>query len=106
MFSATTEAVGDAARSTLHVATEKAKHLPKVGCNGHTDNYIKLFLHPDKTKKGLRKTQGKKNNLNPVWKEEFTYENVSLDELKTARGLEVSVLKHNMLFKDDILGCL
>ena len=29
-----------------------------------------------------------------------------MGELKTARGLEVSVLKHNMLFKDNILGCL
>ena len=61
---------------------------------------------PDKTKNELRKSQVKKNNVNPVWDEEFTYENVSLDELKTARGLEVSVLKHNMLFKDDVLGCL
>ena len=106
MFSATTEEVGDATRGTLHVATEKAKHLPKVGCNGHTDNYIKLFLLPDKTKKGLRKTQVKNNNLNPIWEEEFTYENVSLGELKTARGLEVYVLKHNMLFQDDVLGFL
>ena len=104
MFCARTESVGDATRGTLHVATEKVKHLPKVGCSGHTNNYIKLFLLPKKTKKGLRKTQVKKNNLNPVWEEEFTYENISLGEQKTARGLEVSVLQHNMLFKDDVRG--
>ena len=106
MFSATTEAVGEVTRGTLCVAIERAKHLPNIGCNRHMDSFIRWFLLPDKTKNGIRKTQVKKNNLNPVWDEEFTYENVSLDELKTARGLEVSVLKHNMLFKDDVLGCL
>ena len=106
MFRATTETVGEVTWSTLRVAIERAKHLPNIGCNRHTDSFIRLFLLPDKTKNGVRKTQVKMNNLNPVWDEEFTYENVSLDELKTARGLEVSVLKHNMLFKDDVLGCL
>ena len=106
MFSATTEAVGEVTAGTLRVAIERAKHLPNIGCNSHTDSFIRLFLLPDKTKNGVHKTKVKKNNLNPVWDEEFTYENVSLDELKTARGLEVSVLKHNMLFKDDVLGCL
>ena len=106
MFSATKEAVGDVTRGTLHVATERAKHHPKVGCNGHTDSCIKLFFLPDKTKKGLRKTQAKRNFLNRVWEEEFTYEDVPLGELKTARGLEGTVVNHNILFKDDVLECL
>ena len=65
------------------------------------DSYIELILLPDKIKNGLRQTQAKKKLLNPVWGEEFTYEDVSLGEMKTARGWEFTLMNHNILFKDD-----
>ena len=60
-----------------------------------TDSAVKLHLLPNRKTSGKRKTGVLKNNLNPVWEERFTYEEVSLEELSRERVLEVSVWNYN-----------
>jgi hypothetical protein len=75
---------------TLVVDVKQAKELPAM--NGETaDSAVKLHLLPNRKSSGKRKTGVIKNNLNPVWEEKFTYENVSLEELLHERVLEISV---------------
>ena len=75
---------------TLLIDVKQAKELPAM--NGETaDSAVKLHLLPNRKSSGKRKTGVIKNNLNPVWEEKFTYENVSLEELSRERVLEISV---------------
>ena len=75
---------------TLVVDIKQAKELPAM--NGVTaDSAVKLHLLPNRKSSGKRKTGVIKNNLNPVWEEKFTYENVSIEELSRERVLEISV---------------
>ena len=106
MFNAATEQIDDKTRGTLHVAIDNASYLRNMGHIGKSDSYVKIYLLPDKSKKGLRRTHIKRNNLNPVWNEKFVYEHVTLEKLKTAHVLEIAVLNRNILSKDDVLGCL
>ena len=93
-------------RGTLHVAVVNARNLPSLGTTKQIDGYVKIYLLPDKSEKGLRKTDVKRNDLNPVWKEEFTYEGIIFGELRTVRVLEVTVMDCNMLSEDVFVGCL
>lgn len=99
MFNPVTEDVYNETRGTLHVTIENAKSY------GQTNSYVMLHLLPDKSKKGLRKTL-KKNDMNPVWDEEFTYKDVTLGELRMSRALEVVVLDHDIDSEDIFVGCL
>ncbi|KAJ3389188.1 hypothetical protein HDU84_009095 [Entophlyctis sp. JEL0112] len=61
---------------------ERAHNLKAVDDNGSADPYVKVYqmLHGKKTT--LHKTKVKRNNLNPVWEETFTFKtpptNISL----------------------------
>ena len=81
---------GSKQTGTLVVDVKQAKELPAM--NGETaDSAVKLHLLPNRKSSGKRKTGVIKNNLNPVWEEKFTYEDVSLEELSRERVLEISV---------------
>lgn len=101
MFSPVGETTG-----TLHIAIRKAKSLPNMDEVGVTDGYVKLYLLPDKTAKGKRKTAIIKNNLNPVWEEKFAYEKLSVKDLKMARVLEVTVWDYDRGSTNDFVGGL
>ena len=79
---------------TLVIDIKQAKELPAVDSDG-TSTLVKLHLLPNRKSSGKRKTGVIKNNLNPVWEEKFTYENVRLEELAQERVLEVSIWNHN-----------
>lgn len=71
------------------------------------DGLVKLFLLPDKSSKGKRKTAVVKSSLNPIWEETFMYEKVSLEELSSKRVLEITVWNNDKgSIKDEFVGGL
>ena len=71
---------------TLHVSVDQAKDFQEP-----VDSFVKLYLLPDKSSKGKRKTKIIKSSLNPNWDESFTFDGVKLDELSFEHALEVVV---------------
>lgn len=90
----------------LHVAVKDAKSLPNMDKKGQTDGFVKLYLLPEKNPKGKRKTAVIKDDLNPVWEEEFTFEKVSVDDLSTGRVLEVTVWDFDRASTNEFVGGL
>ncbi len=88
-------------KGTLHIHVKRAKNLPNMDEKGLTDGYVKLYLLPDKSSKGKRKTAVKHNNLNPTWDEKFTYDKV---ELSTERVLQVTVWDYDKTSSNDFVG--
>ena len=93
-------------KGTLHIAVKSARHLPNMDTKGLTDGFVKLYLLPDKSSKGKKKTTVIKNNLNPEWEESFAYEKVSLEDLRVARVLEVTVWDYDKGSSNDFVGGL
>ena len=91
---------------TLHMAVKQARDLPKMDDSGLADGFVKCYLLPDKSSAGKRKTGVVKNNLNPVWGEQFHYEKVVLDELSSERVLEVTVWDWDRGSSNDFIGGL
>ncbi|XKL66038.1 hypothetical protein PGB90_009458 [Kerria lacca] len=67
-----------------------------------SDPYVKVYLLPDKSKSGKRKTRVKKHTLNPIFDEVLKY-HVSLEELKS-RTLWLSVWHSDIFGRNDFLG--
>jgi Ca2+-dependent lipid-binding protein len=61
-----------------------------------SDPYVKLYLLPDRSKKSKKKSDAKKDTVDPVYNESFTY-NISASHLGS-RKLEVSVVDRKGLF--------
>ena len=78
-------------KGTLHITIKRAKDLYNHISGSKADSFIKCYLLPDKSSSGKRKTSVVKNSSNPVYEESFTFEKVDLDELASARVLEVTV---------------
>ena len=91
---------------TLHVAIHQAKDLPVMDENGLTDATVKLYLLPNQSSSGKRKTKVINQNLNPAWDEQFTYENVYMDDLSSRRVLEVTVWDYDRRGSNDFIGGL
>ena len=85
---------GSKPTGTLAIDIKQAKELPSM-IGDTTDSAVKLHLLPNRKSSGKRKTGLIKNNLNPVWEEKFTYEDVTLEELSRERVLEVSVWNYD-----------
>ena len=73
-------------QGTLQVSIDQAKDYQEP-----VDSFVKLYLLPDKSSKGKRKTKIIKSSLKPSWEETFKFEGVKLDELSFERALEVTV---------------
>ena len=86
MFSPEAHSKKGKSQGTLHIAVEQAKDFQEP-----VDSFVKLYLLPDKSSSGKRKTKIIKSSLNPGWEERFMYEKVKQDELDTSRVLEVTV---------------
>ena len=72
--------------------------------NGQYRNpYAKLFLLPDRSEKGKRRTKTMPNTNNPVWNKTFVYTNIRWAELRT-RVLEVTVWDYDRFGANDFLG--
>ncbi|KAK3850781.1 hypothetical protein Pcinc_042534, partial [Petrolisthes cinctipes] len=64
--------------------------------------YVKVYLLPDKSKSGKRKTKVKKHTLNPVFEEVLRF-STTMSELEN-RALWVSVWHSDMFGRNDFLG--
>ena len=73
---------------------------------GLSDGYVKCYLLPDRNASGQHKTKVIKDNLNPIWDEQFTYKNVALEKLSGERVLEVTVWDYDMGSSNDFIGGL
>ena len=94
---------GRGKKGLLTVAINQARDLPAMDTHGLIDAAIKCYLLPDKSSAGKRKTGVVKNNLNPVWGEQFTFQ-VSPKELSSERVLELSVWDYEKRGSDFIGG--
>ena len=94
---------GKKEKGSLEVLIKQAKELPRMDAKG-TNGVVKLYLLPNRSSTGKRKTGVIKNNLSPVWEERFTFEGVSTSELSSERVLEVTVWDHGKSGNDFIGG--
>ncbi|XP_070536407.1 extended synaptotagmin-2-like isoform X3 [Ptychodera flava] len=60
-------------RNKLIVVVHKAENLPPLNSDNTSDPYVRLYLLPDKSKSGRKKTRVIKDELNPVFDETFEF---------------------------------
>jgi len=89
---------------TIHITTREAKHLPGMGPQSETNSFVSCYLLPDNNQRSTVKTSVVSNNQNPTWQEEFTYNNISLEELKSKRVLEVTVWNRDQTDAKKFIG--
>ena len=89
---------------TLHIAIYQAENLPVMDENELTDATVKIYLLPNQSLPGKYKTLVINHSLNPVWNEQFTYENVYMDDLILGRVLEVTVWDYDRRGSNDFIG--
>lgn len=90
---------------TLHIAIHQAEGL-LVMDEGGLNATAKIYLLPNQSSSGKRKTKVIDQNQNPVWDELFTYEHVYLDDLSSKRVLEVTVWDYDRRGSNDFIGGL
>ena len=90
-------------KAALKITIKQARDLLNTDTKGLTDAFVKCYLLPDKSSSGKRKTGVVKNNLNPVWEEQFTYK-ATLEDLSRERVLEVTVWDFHKQGNDFIGG--
>ncbi|XP_015764424.1 PREDICTED: extended synaptotagmin-2-A-like [Acropora digitifera] len=81
--------------SKLEVMVHQARNLLACDSDGLSDPYVRAYLLPDKSRSGRRRTDVKKNTLEPVFEETFDWF-VPEDKLKE-RTLDITV-KNNVSF--------
>lgn len=77
-------------RGTLYIKVKQAKDLPRMNVRGLTDATVKVYLLPDRSSAGKRKTPVVTGSVNPAWEEEFTYE-VTQESLTEERVVEFTI---------------
>ena len=93
-------------KGTLHVTINQAKDLCNSNSSSKADSFVKCYLLPDKSSSGKRKTHVIKGNSDPIWEESFSYEKVSLEELVSERGMEITVWDLNKGSSNEFIGGL
>ncbi|XP_025098419.1 synaptotagmin-like protein 5 isoform X1 [Pomacea canaliculata] len=93
----------DHRHSVLKIDVRNCQNIAPVDTkHNRSDPYVKVYLLPDKTRSGKRKTKIKKHTLNPVFNEVLTY-NISRGELEN-RTLWVTVWHSDRFGRNDFLG--
>ena len=70
---------------SLMITVHEAKDLPGGDLPDPPDPYVKMYLLPGREKKSKRKTDAKRDTVNPVFDENFEYENVPVAKLQQVR---------------------
>lgn len=93
----------DKKKNQLQVQIHRAKNIaPADEKKGRSDPYVKLYLLPDKTKGGKRKTKTKRNTLEPDFDEILVFK-IGFDEMLT-RSLWLTMWNHDTFGHNDFLG--
>lgn len=90
-------------KGELHVHLLEARNLPGMDADGMSDPYCKCYLLPDKKGKSKYKTPIIRRTLNPTFDYKFSYEEVSLDDLKE-RVLEITIYDFDRASSDEFMG--
>ncbi|KAG5881599.1 Synaptotagmin-like protein 4, partial [Gonioctena quinquepunctata] len=87
----------------LEIQIKQCKDLAPVDVKrNRSDPYVKVYLLPDKSKSGKRKTKVKKHTLNPVFDECLKF-HIPLNGLES-RTLWLTVWHSDMFGRNDFLG--
>lgn len=87
----------------LEILIKQCRDLAAVDFKrNRSDPYVKVYLLPDKSKSGKRKTKVKKHTLNPIFDECLKF-HISLNGLET-RTLWLTVWHSDMFGRNDFLG--
>ncbi|KAL0281038.1 UNVERIFIED_CONTAM: hypothetical protein PYX00_002154 [Menopon gallinae] len=87
----------------LEIHVKQCRDLAAVDAKrNRSDPYVKVYLLPDKSKSGKRKTKVKKHTLNPIFDEVLKF-HISLNDLET-RTLWLTVWHSDMFGRNDFLG--
>uniref|UniRef100_A0A182QS67 C2 domain-containing protein n=1 Tax=Anopheles farauti TaxID=69004 RepID=A0A182QS67_9DIPT len=90
-------------QGALEIHIKQCKDLAAVDTKrNRSDPYVKVYLLPDKSKSGKRKTKVKKHTLNPVFDEVLRF-HMSLNSLQT-RTIWITVWHSDMFGRNDFLG--
>ncbi|XP_054721366.1 uncharacterized protein LOC129231143 [Uloborus diversus] len=88
---------------TLEINIKECRNLAAVDTKrNRSDPYVKVYLLPDRTKSGKRKTKVKKHTLSPVFDELLKF-HVTVSELEI-RTLWLSVWHSDRFGRNDFLG--
>nr|XP_042904930.1 uncharacterized protein LOC107436800 isoform X2 [Parasteatoda tepidariorum] len=87
----------------MEVFVKQCRNLAASDARNNKSNpYVKVYLLPDKTRSGKRKTKTKKNTLNPVFNELLRFP-VLKNELES-RTLWLTVWNSDLFGRNDFLG--
>lgn len=86
----------DQDKESLIVKVHEATGLPGGDLPDPPDPYVKLYLLPERSKRSKRKTDAKKDTVDPNYDEEFDYD-ISAKKLE-AQQLEVTVVDKKGIF--------
>lgn len=87
----------------FEVGVKRCRDLAPIDVKrNRSDPYVKVYLLPDKSKAGKRKTKVKKNTLNPVFEETLSF--VQPLASLSSRTLWLSVWHADMFGRNDFLG--
>lgn len=85
-----------AGKEELNVTVHEARGLPGGDLPDPPDPYVKLYLLPERSKKSKRKSDVKKDTVNPTYDETFEYDFKSYEMQQ--QQLEVSVVDRKGIF--------
>ncbi|XP_026696415.2 synaptotagmin-7 [Ciona intestinalis] len=86
----------------LDVEIIKGRNMKPMDINGTSDPYVKIWLIYRGKRIEKKKTEIHKNNLNPEFQEEFTF-NAPMDRLREMQ-LEITVMDHDIIGRNDTIG--
>lgn len=88
---------------SLDISIKQCKDLAAVDLKrNRSDPYVKVYLLPDRSKAGKRKTKVKKHTLNPIFEEILKFV-MPLNEVER-RTMWISVWHSDMFGRNDFLG--
>lgn len=94
----------DPDKGFLHINIMSAESLPNMDSLSLTDGFVKILLLPSQSEK--RKTRVVRDSLNPTWNQKFTFKNVSVEDLRLKRVLQLTVWDHDYLTFNEFIGGL
>jgi hypothetical protein len=91
--------------SVLALTIKEGRDLLAMNKNNTATPYVKVFIEPDLSKSSKKKTQPRKNTVNPMFNEQFTWEirtGTSIEE----RKLRIEVYEHSKLRRSQFMGSM